>query len=185
MEFRLVFTAVAVLIIMFPHIRWFSKRLILKNKIKKLCIRNSYIIHSTHKLWFLGSKSSKNCDFYIETENQIFSVKLFGVLRRNSYLIFKEEGGYFIRGLLALVSRGWAHILPFEGKLKQLPVYNFKYKYKNEWDNKSIRQILLVNPVPMDFRYQTKHGCEINISAGEFIKGMEINSLSNFLKVLK
>ena len=79
MEFWYAVIGIVAIIVFFPYIRCFFKRLKCANKIKRLCRNKNYKIHPTHPLWFLGSKHAKKCDLYIETANEVFSIKLFGM----------------------------------------------------------------------------------------------------------
>ena len=184
MEFWYALIGIAAVIALFPYIRCFFKRLKCANKIKRLCRNKNYKIHATHPLWFLGSKHTKKCDFYIETANEVFAVKLFGMPRRLSILILKENGEYFIRSFIALISYGGGIRFPINGKPKPLPVYDFRYKYRDEWEIKTPRRVLLVNPVSMEFKRQPQHGSEVIVGAGDIVNGMEIYSLPRFLRYL-
>ena len=181
MEFWYALIGIAAVIALFPYIRCFFKRLKCVYKIKRLCRSKNYKIHATHPLWFLGSKHTKKCDFYIETANEVFAVKLFGMPRRLSILILKENGEYFIRSFIALISYGGGIRFPINGKPKPMPAYNFRYKYRDEWEIKTPRRVLLVNPVSMEFKRQPHHGGEVTVGAGEIVNGMEIDSLPRLL----
>ena len=181
MEFWYALIGIVAVIALFPYIRCFFKRLKCANKIKRLCRNKNYKIHATHPLWFLGSKHTKKCDFYIETANEVFAVKLFGMPRRLSILILKENGEYFIRSFIALISYGGGIRFPINGKPKPMPVYDFRYKYRDEWEIKTPRRVLLVNPVSMEFKRQPHHGGEVTVGAGEIVNGMEIDSLPRLL----
>ena len=185
MKFWYTLTCIIALIILFPYIRCFFKRVICMVKIKKLCRNIGYKMQVTHPFWFLGSKHSKKCDLYIETASEVFSIKLFGVPRRFSILVFKENGEYFIKNYIAFISYGSRILLPFNSKPKPITTYNFRYQYKNEWESKSQRNILLVNPVSMELRHQPHHGGETIVNAGDIINGMEIYSLPQFLGALE
>ena len=185
MEFWYALIGIAAVIALFPYIRCFFKRLKCANKIKRLCQNKNYKIHATHPLWFLGSKHTKKCDFYIETANEVFAVKLFGMPRRLSILILKENGEYFIRSFIALISYGGGIRFPINGKPKPMPAYNFRYKYRDEWEIKTPRRVLLVNPVSMEFKRQPQHGSEVIVGAGDIVNGMEIYSLPRFLGYLE
>ena len=173
------------LILFFPYIRCFIKRLKCAVKIQKRCKQKGYKIYPTHPIWFLGHKNSKKTDLYIETPNQIFSIKLFGVRRRYCQLIIKDNGEYFIRNSINLLSWGGSIYYPIDSKHKPMPLYDFRYKYKNDWEIKTPRNILLVNPVSMEFRHSPDHGSERILGAGEIVNGMEIHSLPTLLADLE
>ena len=181
MEFWYALIGIVAVIALFPYIRCFFKRLKCVYKIKRLCRNKNYKIHATHPLWFLGSKHTKKCDFYIETANEVFAVKMFGMPRRLSILILKENGEYFIRSFIALISYGGGIRFPINGKPKPMPAYNFRHKYRDEWEIKTPRRVLLVNPASMEFKRQPHHGGEVTVGAGEIVNGMEIDSLPRLL----
>ena len=181
MEFWYVLIGIVALFILFPYIRCFFKRLICMAKIKRVCREKGYRLHATHPFWFLGSKHAKKCDLHIETATEVFSVKLFGMPRRLTVLVIQENGEYFIRSFVALISYGGGVRFPIDGKGKSMPVYNFRYKYRDEWEIKTPRRILLVNPVSMEFRRQPRHGSEVIVGAGDIVNGMEIDSLPRLL----
>ncbi len=185
MKFWYVLICIIALIILFPYIRCFFKRLICMSRIKKLCRNKGYKMQATHPFWFLGSKHSNKCDLYIETANEVFAVKLFGVAHRPTNFVIKENGEYFIRSFIVPISHGCGVPLHINGKPKPIPAYNFRYKYENESENKTPRNVLLVNPVSMELRHQPHHGDETIVNAGDIINGMEIYSLPQFLGALE
>ena len=173
--------SIILVILAFPTIRFLYKRLICLYKISKVCKKNGYRVVPTHPFWFLGDKHSKKCDLYIETETQVFAVKLFGATRRRVALIFKEGGEYYFRRFIAIMSYGSVARFPINQKARVLPNYDFQYNYCVGWQIKTPRRILLVNPVPMEFRRQPLHGSEVIVGAGEIVNGMEIDSLPRLL----
>jgi len=182
MEFWYVLIGIAAFIVLFPYIRCFFKRLFCVGKIKRVCRHKGYIMHATHWLWFLGGKHAKKCDLYIETANEVFAIKLFGMPRRLSILILKENGEYFIRSYIVLLSKfAGTHFPVFDRKPKPMPIYDFRYRYKNEWEIKTPRRILLVDPVSMEVRRQPQHGSEVIVGVGDIVNGMEIDSLPRLL----
>lgn len=165
----------------FAYIRCFFKRLTCERKIKKLCRSKGYKMYPTHPLWFFGGKRTRKCDLHIETANEVFSVKLFGVAKRTSVLILKENGEYFIRGYVAMISFGQGIRYPIDGKPAPMPIYDFRYRYRDAWEIKTPRRVLLVNPVSMEFLRQPHLGSEVRVDAGDIVNGMEIDSLPRLL----
>ena len=154
MEFWYALIGIVAVIALFPYIRCFFKRLKCAYKIKRLCRSKNYKIHVTHPLWFLGSKHAKKCDLYIETANEVFAVKLFGMPRRLSILILKENGEYFIRSFIALISYGGGIRFPINGKPKPMPAYNFRYKYRDEWESPCL---LIISDTNTGMNGRSKH----------------------------
>lgn len=185
MEFWFVLFGIVALVILFPFIRCFFKRLICAVKIKRMCRRKNLVVHPTHPLWFLGSKHTKNCDLYIETPTQVFAIKLFGAPRRLSVLTFKEVGSYLFKHYIVLISYGAGFHVPLYGCEKTMPRFDFRYKYQGAWSEKNTRNILLVNPAPMEFRYQPLHGSDCIVCVGDTVNGMELASLQYLLGKLE
>jgi len=188
MKIRLCLIGIAIVWFCFPYIRCFLKRMSLLFKIKRVCQKKGYCLCKTHLFWFLGGKKGKNCDCMIETEEERFAVKLFGIPRRRRVLVFMENKEFFIRRSLLLVGifgNGCLRIWEaFDGKAKSFPEYEFSLDDKATPNDKVLRRILLVNPVPMDMLRQVENGMEIVVSPGDVVYGMEIASLSWLLKQL-
>lgn len=185
MEFWYILIGVVAAFFLFPYIRFLVKRLVCRSKIKGLCIKKGYTLHTTHRLWFLASKRSQICDCYIETKHEVFAIKFFGISKRRATLVFNDNGEYFVRKFIGIVSFGSAMHLPIDQKTTPLLRYDFRYNYKDEWEIKTPRHILLVNPVAMEFRFKKKHGEETVIGAGNIVYGMEIDSLPRLLSDLE
>ncbi|MBO5175970.1 MAG: hypothetical protein J6K04_06170 [Lachnospiraceae bacterium] len=184
----------------FPYIRCFFKRLSMLSKIKNACWEKGYRLQGTHAFWFLGGKNGKNCDCIIETAEDVFVIKLFGMPRRKRVLVFTEKKEYFTRilvGMLLLIRES------FDSKAKQLPEYDFVQTGKAASSDKKLRKILLVNPVPMEMLWQAEKGKETKLSPfpmenmqkengkerilspGDVVYDMELANLSWFLKELR
>ena len=89
-------------IVIYPYIRCFFKRLNCFIKVKRFCKNKNYALVGTHCFWIFGRKNDNVCDFYVETKEDVYAVKLFAMLRRRTMLIFREDRTYFIRKFLGL-----------------------------------------------------------------------------------
>jgi len=164
-----------------PYIRCLIKRFSLLAKIKKACREKGYRLQETHHFWFLGGKNRKQIDCIIDTTEELFAIKLFGVPRRKRVLIFKEKREFFTRvlvGMLLLIRES------FDSKAKPVPEYDFTCVNYMVSEDKKLRKILLINPVPMEMLWQTENGTERILSPGDELYGMEIANLSWLLKEL-
>ena len=165
--------------------------------IKRVCRDKGYALRGKHFLWFLGGRNGKGCDCTIETTEAVFAIKLFDVPRRKCILVFTEKKEYFTRiliGVLLLIRE------TFDGKVTQLPEYDFVQAGNAASSDKKLRKILLVNPVPMEMLMQAERGMvnkpspfpmenmqkedgkEKILSPGDELHGMEIANLSWLLK---
>lgn len=184
MEFWYALFGILVLIMLFPYLRCFCKRLILKSKLKKACNNKGYLLHPAHPLWFFGSGRSEMCDLHVETKEEILSIKLFCMPRRHTVLVFGEQGEYYTRRFIVLSYFGGAIHFPINQKKKQMPNYDFRHGYKDEWQKKPAKQILLVNPVPMEFR-RTQNEREIGVDPRDIINNLNVYSLNDLLSLLE
>lgn len=179
MDFWILIFGVIVIISAFPYVLCFLKRLGCLCKIRKICRIKNFELHPTHSLWFLGSKRSLNCDFYIETINEVFAIKLFG-MKRLTTLILQENGNYIVKRVIGV---RFANFTVYS-KPRALTVYDFHYRFQNEWMDKKVHFGLLINPISMDVCIQEKNGLRKGMYYGDVINGIEIYSLSYLLKVL-
>lgn len=186
MEFWIFVLSVAALILIYPYARAFFKRLSLRSKLLRLCKEKEYNLIPNKVFWFFGGSEGKDCDFYVETPADIYSVKLFGMKKKWSVLYLLEGGEYMIRNYIAAISfSGQGLRFPIDSKPQKLPGYNFRINFKSEWDIKTPHNILLINPVCHDIMRRSKNGKEARVGAGEAFDGMEIYPLTRFLGELE
>ena len=182
MEFWYLVFGVAVLFAALPYLRCFLKRLVCLSKLSRICRKKNYTLHQGHLFWFLGSKWGKNCDCYIETPNEVYAVKLFGMPRRQTVLILKESGEYVIRSFVAILP----HVrFTFHTKPRTVPIYDFRARYRDAWEIKTPHHVLLVHPTSMEIRRQPNRGPEAIVGNGDTVNGMEIASLPGLLGALE
>ncbi len=180
----LLFIAVAVILVL-PFVRLMCKRVVMSFKLQKLCKKNCYKLFPTHPFWMLGSKRGHKCDFYIETDRRIFSVKLFCVMPKKATLVFTDKGNFFVRRYIYFMSYGGGIASPIDGKQQKYTDYDFRHGFRNEWETRSHRSILLIYPISTEIRLQYGHGEEKLLGCGEFINNSEIQSLSGLISELE
>jgi len=153
--------------------RFFCKRLILLAQLKKACHKVGATLVAARPSGIFGRRNTKDCDLYIVTEKTAFSVKLFGISGRKSRLIFRHDRTYRI------LNR-W---LPDRGPIK-LPEYRFRTGYRYEWELKTPRKVLLLNPVCMGV-YREESNCKpAPLNPHEQIFGMEIHTMTSLLQTI-
>lgn len=180
MEFWILLFGVSALIAIFPYARCFCKRLGCLCKIRKICRRKNFELHPTHPLWFLGSNRSKKCDFYIETPNEVFAIKLFG-MKRLATLILQENGNYIVKRVIGV---RFANFTEYT-KPKSLTAFDFHFRFQKKWMEKRVHLGLLINPISIDVCIQEKNGLRKGMYYGDVINGIELYSLSSLLNVLE
>ena len=164
-----------------PGIRCFFKRISCALKLQRLCRRMNLTLHGTHALWFLGSRGRKECDCVISTPDQVFAIKLFGVMRGGRVLIFRETGEYFFRryaSILLFIFNA------FDGVFRRLPEYDFS-RGEEIAAGRPRRDILLLNPIPMEVRFQPHSGQEFVTGPGDELFGMELASISHLVRIVE
>ena len=173
---------VAVVIIFSPFMRFLLKRINLSRKIHNACNVYNFKMTATHTFWFFGRRGASACDFFIETKNEIISIKLLSVPRKNSILIFDENGTYINRRRRAVGLGSFANV---DSSAKRIPDYNFRYCFDSRWEIKTPKSILLINPVCNEILYRKRNGHETILGSGDVVNGMYIYPLSRFLGLLE
>lgn len=185
MTFWLMLAAVIAVIIAFPYVRFVFKRIKCARSIMAVCKRKGFAVTAASPLWMFGTKCGRRCDIYIESKNEIYSVKLFEMKKRKSVLLLWSDGRYSVRNFIAVISFGTAIKYPIDSKAKKLPAYNFRYGFREEWETKTPHNILLVNPVSMEFCRKKPSGEENIVADGEIVNGMRVCSLPRVLSELE
>ena len=124
MTFWFLLAGVISIIIAIPYFRFVFKRIKCACLIKKVCKKRKFRSFAVKPLWFFGCKYGKNCDVYIETPNEVYSVKLFGMKKRRSVLLLWEDGRYSVRNFIAVISFGTAIQYPIDSKAKDMSVFD-------------------------------------------------------------
>lgn len=171
----------AVLLYVIPAIRGFFKRISCAVRLRRLCGRLGFTLQGLHPLWFLGSGRRRGCDCVIGTPSQFFAIKLFGVLHGRRVLIFRETGEYFFRryaSILLFIFNA------FDGTFRRLPEYDFS-RAEALAGGRIRRDVLLLNPIPMEVRVQPYSGQEFVTGPGDELFGMELASLSHLMRIVE
>lgn len=184
MEFWYALLGITALILVLPYIRVFFKRLVCMRKLKKVCKQQGHLLYAAHPLWFPGRNHAKTCDLYVETAREVFAVKLFGLPRKNDRLLIKEDGTYVIQRVIPLLSIASASLTKSDSRSKPMPVYHFRHGYQDAWELKTPRHILLLCP-DAEVRRIPMHGAPVTSGVGDRIKGMELFTLSHFIRALE
>ncbi len=181
MKFWLILGAAVLLLLSFPYIRLIFKRFSLVFRLKKACADASCKLIPARFLWFMGARSARGCDFYIETRREIIAVKLFSVLRKKNDLIFADGRKYFIRRYIAVIAAGGGFRYPVDGRRRTLPDYDFRRNFLPEWELKTPRRILLINPVCNEIKFRAPNGREQIIGTGQYVNNYQIMTLSRLI----
>ena len=186
MEFWLIILAVVAFFAILPFVRLVFKRISMVIKLKKACKKCGAKLIPTRKLWFFGGRKCKSCDFHVETEKEIISVKLFQMLRRSSSLHFtKNEEYYCEHCVIMLFGRyGGSHSITVKTKPRLIPDYDFSYKLPQT--DKPKRKLLLINPVCTSFfiHSKEKHHEQGRADIGDRLGDIELYALKPLIRYL-
>lgn len=149
------------LIIFYPFIRFFIKRISLIADIRHICRLKKFRYKANRFGAVFGNFKGKNCDFYIETADKLYSVKLCGTFFRKDLCDFMDEEHYAVRELAFQIA-ATRHAVRYKVKTKR--AYDFKYKSEKAYSEKDLIPIILMNPVPADVTYHMK-----GIGNGDYI----------------
>lgn len=171
---------IVILLLLVPYVRIFAKRILLVCKVQKCVKKSGARLVPTHYFWMFGSRRAVNCDFYIETKDTVYSVKLFATKRRLSTLLFQSNGKYVTRGEFAIFSYGGAHKLSFDSAPRMLPRYDFQYRFAENWYLKELVPVLLVHPICYQIQNNGK-----DVTSGDMVNGVFVYSLSRLLSKIE
>lgn len=187
MEFWYVIFAVIAFFAIYPFARYLFKRISLAVRLKRACKKCGARLIPAHRLWLLGGRRGKNCDFHIDTENEIISVKLFQMLRRSSSLHLNSSCEYQCEHLvIALFGKfGGSSSVTVKTKPRHLPYYDFSRKLPET--DKPQKKLLLVHPACSSFFIQSKEtgNGEHEAYVGYSIGDCELYALQALLKYLR
>lgn len=186
MEFWIIIGAVVAFFVCIPFIRFFIKRISLVLKLKRTCKKCGARLIPTRRFWFLGGRNGKTCEFHIETDKEILSVKLFQMLRRSSSLHFTENEEYYCEHcIITLFGKyGGSSSITYKTKPKILPYYDFSVKLPAS--DKPQRKLLLINPVCSAFfiHGKEKDGKNAFADIGDTLGDTELYALKPLLRHL-
>ena len=160
-------------------IRFFASRLRMKHMLASACKKKEMKIHFRNgAALFSRIRGGKN-DFFVETENTIYSVKLVGFLSRRKSLCLIDDTHYAVK------TYGGMRFLPhvaFDGAYvtKEKPKCDF-FAYLPH-TSKDVKCIYLMNPNPW-IKVSTIEGNAMReIASGDACKEAYFYTLSGFLK---
>lgn len=175
---RYVLLIAVLLIVVLPGVRWFLSRLVLSRKISSLCKERGYALHKK-KGWLFGCRYGKRADFAVETENDVFVVKPWGVPQRLATLLLYPERKYGLRRVFSMLLQVK---IPLDTKPASFPVYDFGVFSKDE--KKPLHAVLLLHPAPLNIRLTDREGKEKDFCSGDAFGGMEIMNLNDLKAAL-
>ena len=158
-----------VIIVLFPYARFLVKRINLYFKLKSFCKKENLVLHKASAFWWLGIKKSGRCNFYIETSNSIYSIKLFPMLKSKSCLHFLEDRKYYLEKFLIFFgSYGSSARFSFKSRVHNMGEFDFRYNFNKDWHLKKFVPVLLLNPTCASVKLKTGNGEQV-IGDGDII----------------
>jgi len=159
MKFWITISSIALVLGVFPYLRFIGKRISFAARVKKACRQHHYTFKAAHPLWIFALNNSGHADFYCESnfDERVYTVKLVGAPHRMMTLYFIDGDRYRWKRELPLfgkgVSRGAGTLLggithEHYSRIKKWNPVDFYYNREDDWTKRFI-PILLVNPVPL------------------------------------
>ena len=189
MELLIIVIAVILVIILWPYVKVFFKRISLAAKITGCCRKNNYKLIKTHIFWFLGGKNGSKCDFYIETPNNVYSVKLWETLDKMSKLYFTKDGKYYFKSYGMWLLFGGHFVGGSSSRPQRLKRYDFRVNFRDEWYIKGFTPVLLINPVCADILREISDSSgnarTVPVGWGETVNGASVYKLTRFIGELE
>ncbi len=177
----MVFFILAAVYLLLPIIRFLMKRCILLVKIKSICRKRGFSCYIVNPLCIFSGMKKPNCDMYIHTADKVFSVKLCGVILRNTHIRFADASSYAVKRMIFnLVSTYQSE----KFVLKSKPPYNFRYKIKESAYDKPLIPILLMCPVSSSVTV-VESGCRKFVGNGDAVPEGYFYNRTGFLNMLK
>lgn len=181
-----IITAVFLIPIVWRLVRFIYKRISLYFRLTSGCRRIGAEFIPRRRFWMFAGKRGSECDFYIETETAVYSVKLWETMRYHTELHFTSEGEYYTRSFIAFASRiGMLFRTPVDSMKKRVPAYEMRPDFKYEWYMKRFVPVLLISPVCHEICYVAERGIKRYIGAGDMVNDLYIYSTSRLLGELE
>lgn len=183
MEVMVSLLAVIALILVLPFVRFFVKRISFYFRLKRVCKNYGARYLGNKFLWLFSTRNSSNCDFYVETSDVVYSVKLFESIIERTEITFINATTYSVKNFRwCILPYTWLTVKP---KVHKLPEYNFEYKIKNEFVSKNIVPIMVILPLP-GFRFNKTEDCKSELYDGTVISDQyTVYSAKGFLEKLR
>lgn len=152
MTVYLTIAAVAVFVLVYPHLRILVKRIALAIRLPRFCRRLGVTMTVTSPLWFLAANRAARPVLYLETAARAWAVALFAVPRRRSSLIL-GEGNWVLETYMRLWGGGWAGYT-FHSKPHPRPTVSFA-SLPDAMLVKHLTPVILVQPGCLAMRLTT------------------------------
>ena len=180
MEVYLFAVSVIALIWIYPYVRFFFKRLWFYSKLMVICHRKKYQIYPTHPFALWGNINGKHCDYYVETEDTVISIKLCGALSKRNFYQFIDSTHFAIKYLRFQFRYGPSLLIEYTPKRK--PAWDFQYRYQEQFNGKIFVPVLIMNPISVCITYGPYH---FPVSNGTLLDECAFYTGSGFLTRLK
>lgn len=173
MDVMIPLSALLLIILLFPFISFLWKRVFLWMKWKVVCKRNGLQWFPTHFFWFLGNFKGGKCDFYVQTPERVYSVKLCGASSK-TFIDFGDDTHYSRRSIRFHISS----VLPVP-RVKRKKEFDFRYHCPENLRTAQIKPIVLMDPMPLKVTYANKE-----IGNGDFTGEGYFYDRAGFLRLL-
>lgn len=157
-----------VLLILWPLLRLFVKRLTLRRRLLGFCRVSGAELHPCRAMWWVRH-SGDFCDFIAISGGKAYAVRMMGSKRRTDAIIFRG-GKYTILRRLAFISNwGFTAVIPDESKPRNIPGCAIPENMKDVVGRRMICRCLLINPVCLDLFREDKQGERTALGSGDAV----------------
>lgn len=181
--FVLIIIAVILAFLLFlPFIRFALKRMSFYFRLKRACNRSGAQLYGNKSAWLFSTRKSATCDFYLEVDDLVYSVKFAESMIRRAEMVLNGSTSCIIKNYSWCV-RPYAW-LSVKGDAEALPSYDFKYRIPDGSRSKTVVPVMLILPLPAIIKYRVD-GIELELSNGMDIGGSyTVYSGKGFLNVI-
>lgn len=170
-----------------PVYRFIGKRISFFLRLRRICRVKNFHLIPLHRFWIFPLRCGDTFDFAIETRDDAYAVKFFGVWRKHDEVRFGPDAVYCIRHYLGFLSRfGEAVLLTlWDSPEKPLPVYRYPHEITESFGAKLWKPFLLMHPVGYSIRLMDARGSSVQICSGDRAGRYQITSAFQFLETLQ
>lgn len=176
MEVFLTLLALLLVFLFYPYARFAWKRISFCIRLKAVCRKRGFMLKPSHLFWLFGNFNGERCDFYVQTFDIVYAVKLCGGTKK-SIIDFVDATHYARCSLHFLLTNAVHSAVP---RVKSKKRFDFLYRFPEEAYASRLIPVILMNPVPLKV---TDNGR--GVGNGDFVEEGYFYNAAGFLKKLR
>ena len=133
-------------------------------------------------IWYMGSISGKNCDFYIIFDSKVIAVKMVSFISSNVFLEFVDKKSYRIKTVRSKTELDASSVILKTCKKR---TYDFKSKLPKEAIGLPLAKVILINdPLPAMVTIADDNRSVV-VHPGDRIPEGDYHTIDSFLYLFK